>query len=223
VGGAREKDVALAVAVRLKAALERDQPGVRIFLTRDADRDVTLDDRVLGARARKPDLLVSLHANSMATRKQRERMHGIETFFLADYATGEDARSTAHRENEDARSRLPSAPQDTLSFILADLARAQAHVDSSNLAYVVHQRLIAETGANDRGVQQAPFFVLTGVEAPAILVEMGFISHPNEGRRLKDVQYQERLARAIAKGVGTFLNQLRERDGRRASAASSTP
>jgi N-acetylmuramoyl-L-alanine amidase len=100
---------------------------------------------------------------------------------------------------------------DTLAYILADLQRSEAHVDASRLAYAVHQKLIAATGAHDRGVQQAPFYVLMGVECPAILVEVGFISNPREGTKLWDEQYQDSLAAAIAQGVGTFLSQERSR------------
>ena len=66
---------------------------------------------------------------------------------------------------------------------------------------------MAVTGATDRGVHQAPLYVLTGVEAPAILVEVGFISHPLEGKRLQEPEYQKRLAQAIAEGVKSFLEQ----------------
>ncbi len=77
----------------------------------------------------------------------------------------------------------------------------------------MHEALITATGAADRGVQQAPFFVLMGLEAPAVLVEVGFISHPEEGAKLADAEYQDSLARAITAGVKVFLEQVRARDG----------
>ena len=79
----------------------------------------------------------------------------------------------------------------------------------------MHEALIAETGAQDRGVQQAPFYVLMGLEAPAVLVEVGFVSHPEEARQLADVEYQSKLARAITAGVKQFLSQLEARDGKK--------
>ncbi|MGZ3460953.1 MAG: N-acetylmuramoyl-L-alanine amidase family protein, partial [Archangium sp.] len=75
---------------------------------------------------------------------------------------------------------------------------------------------IAATGGSDRGVLQAPFYVLNGVEAPAVLVEVGYISHPEEGARLGRAEYQERLATAITEGVRAFLAEIRKRDAPKA-------
>jgi N-acetylmuramoyl-L-alanine amidase len=169
------------------------------------------------ANGQKPDLFVSVHANSMPTKRQRQRTEGIETFFLSANASGDDARKTADRENAEAPRAASVAGDDTLSYILADLQRAEAHVDSSRLAYAIHQKLISTTGATDRGVQQAPFYVLMGVDAPAVLVEVGFISHPKEGKRLGDPKYQVELAGAIASGVSDFLEQVRTRDVQQAA------
>ena len=209
-----EKQLALQLARRLETRLAA--AGVHVTLTRTRDADVPLSERVASANRQAPDLFVSLHANSMPTRSLRARTEGIETYFLSASASGEAARRTAARENQEAPSRKRAAGgQDTLSRILADLVRTEAHVDASRLAYAVHPRLIAATRAYDRGVQQAPFFVLMGVEAPAILVEVGFISHPEEGKRLATAAYQEKLAGALAQGVLAFLEETRKRDAQR--------
>ena len=162
-----------------------------------------------------PTLFVSIHANSMPTQRQRQLHEGIETYFLSASASGEEARKVAARENAEAGGQPKGSSGDTLAFILADLQRAETHSDSSRLAYAVQEALVAQTGANDRGVQQAPFFVLMGLEAPAVLVEVGFISHPDESRRLGDAAYQDKLSRAIAAGVQRFLREIDERDGRK--------
>lgn len=212
VGELLEKALALEISLQLRSALER--AGARVVLTRGKDVRLGLDERVAFANRHRPDLFISVHANSMPTRKQRERTEGIETFFLSANASYEEARRTAARENDDAPAAGGGKADDTLSFILADLQRTEAHVDSSRAAYAVHQRLVAATGAVDRGVQQAPFYVLMGVEAPAILVEVGFVSNPEEGKRLSDPAYQQLLAGAIADGAKAFLDQVRARDGR---------
>src|SRR5262249_61087862 len=121
--------------------------------------------------------------------RQRQRIEGVETFFLSADASGEEARRTAAQENAESMRAGISKAGDPLSFILADLARSEAHADSSRLAYAVHPKLLATTGATGHGVQQAPLYVLTGVDAPAILVEAGVISHPEEAKRLQDTQY----------------------------------
>lgn len=204
--GAWEKDAALEISKLLKTALE-SQLRAKVKLTRDSDRDVSLANRVDWANAQKPDLFISVHLNSMPTHKQRQQTEGIETYFLSAAASGEQAKKVAARENAEFHEKRPKG-QDTLAFILADLQRSEAHADSSRLAYSVHERLVAATGGLDRGVQQAPFYVLMGLQAPAILVEVGFLSHPDEGARLADEAYQQKAAAAIAQGVAAFLQQV---------------
>ncbi|MHB8879244.1 MAG: N-acetylmuramoyl-L-alanine amidase family protein [Myxococcaceae bacterium] len=216
--GYREKNLALVLSQKLRAALVKS--GAKVLLTREKDGAVQLPDRVAYAKAHPADLFISVHANSMPTQKLRESTHGIETFFLSANASGEEARKTAARENAEGPVAKKGPGDDTLAFILADLQRSEAHVDSSRLAYSVHGRLVEATGAADRGVQQAPFYVLMGVESPAILVEVGFISHPAEGKRLQDPKYQDRIVQALALGVQTFLEQVSGRDGK---AEAATP
>ena len=206
--GVAEKALSLQIACQLKEALQKELDA-NVSLTREADNLMPLSERVAFTNRQKPDLFISLHANSMATKRQRDRIEGVETFFLSAGASGEEAGKTAARENAELSRSGSSNGSDPLSFILADLVRSEAHADSSRLAYAVHQKLVAVSGAVNRGVQQAPFYVLMGVEAPAILVEMGFISHPVEGKRLQDPAYQQRIASAIAQGVKVFVDQTR--------------
>ena len=97
--------------------------------------------------------------------------------------------------------------------------------DSSRLAYAIHQQLIAATGAHDRGVQQAPFFVLTGVEAPAVLVEVGYISHPEEGRGWPAPSTRSSSPPPSPRACRAFLAEVRRRDRRsgREVAAPAEP
>jgi N-acetylmuramoyl-L-alanine amidase len=204
--GAWEKDAALEISKLLKEELEA-QLKATVKLTRTTDSDVTLADRVDWANAQKPDLFISVHLNSMPTRRQRLNTEGIETYFLSAAASGEQAKKVAARENAEFHDKRPKGG-DTLAFILADLQRSEAHADSSRLAYAVQQELVNATGGLDRGVQQAPFYVLMGLQALAILVEVGFISHPDEGSKLNDADYQRQAAQAIARGVGAFVQQV---------------
>lgn len=198
-----EKTFALELSKKLKTALI-SKVGARVLLTRERDLHVQLEDRVAVANKVSPDLFISIHANSMPTQGTRAVTSGAETYFLSAEASGEDARKVAARENAEARQS--SRGGDALAYILADLQRAQSHGASSKLAYAVHGRLVAASGQVDRGVQQAPFYVLMGVEAPAILVEVGFISHPDEGQKLREPEFQQKVADAIAGGVQAFLS-----------------
>ena len=218
--GQLEKAVSLDVARRLKAALEH--AGVEVLLTREQDVLLALADRVTFANQTRPDVFVSLHLNSMPTRRLRAKLEGVQTFFLSASASGEDARRVAETENADSAGAGAPQPIDTLAFILSDLRRSEAHADSARLAYAIHSRLVPACGGSDHGVQQAPFYVLTGVGAPAVLVEFGFISHPEESRRLARPEYRDRIAQAIADGVLAFLAQTAARD-RRPPVASTAP
>jgi len=218
--GLLEKNIALALTRKLKTQLETDL-GATVRLTRDKDALLGLQERVDIANKLKPTLFISLHANSMPTRAQRQTTYGIETYFLSAAASGEQARKVAARENAEAGAAAKGPSGDTLSFILADLQRAETHKDSSRLAYAVHEAVIAETQAFDRGVQQAPFYVLMGLQAPAVLVEIGFISHPEESKKLADAEYQQKLASAITAGVKQFLAQIEARDGKHEAGAAS--
>ncbi len=207
-----EKDCALQISNLLKTELEA-QLHATVTLTRRGDEQVSLADRVDQANKQQPDLFISVHLNSMPTRRQRQTTEGIETYFLNASASGEQARKVAARENAEFADKKQKGG-DTLSFILADLQRSEAHSNSSRLAYAVHEELVSATGGVDRGVQQAPFYVLMGLKAPAVLVEVGFISHPDEGARLTDGAYQLKAAQAIARGVKTFLQQVSGREAK---------
>jgi N-acetylmuramoyl-L-alanine amidase len=206
--GTREKTLTLQISRRLRAELQA-KLGASVTLTRDSDADLLLAERVAVANARRPDLFISVHANSMPTVRARNQVNGIETYFLSASASGVDAARIADRENAEGAALVTRPGSDILAFILADLQRTEAHGDSSRLAYAIQKALVGATGATDRGVHQAPFYVLNGLQAPAVLVEVGYISHPEESRRLGDRAYQERLVHGIVEGVRQFLLQTR--------------
>jgi N-acetylmuramoyl-L-alanine amidase len=209
--GLLEKEVSLQIGLRVRELLEKEL-GAQVLMTRDEDQSLPLPERVEFANEQRPDLFLSIHCNAMPTKRTRARVNGIETYFLSASASNATARAAADRENAEAPVSRGGHGDSTLAFILHDLARTEAHQDSSRLAYAVHQKLIAATGGTDRGVLQAPFYVLNGVEAPAILIEVGYISHPTEGSRLGRADYQETLATAITEGVRSFLSEVRRRD-----------
>ncbi len=198
--GAYEKDVALSIARRLATRLERQ--GARVILTRTGDISVPLANRAALANAERADLFISIHLNSMATRRKRAVTHGVETYFLSADATDASATAVAARENADRLAGEPVIdPNDPVAGILDDLQSTEALAASSRLAYAIHDRLLKACRAEDRGVKQAPFYVLAGARMPAVLVEVGFISHRAESRRLRSAAYQETVARAIADAV----------------------
>jgi N-acetylmuramoyl-L-alanine amidase len=206
--GDSEKGLALDIAQRVARKLRKQ--GVRVVLTRTGDIEVPLVNRAAVANAIRADLFLSIHMNSMPTRAQRREHHGIETYFLSADATDASATAVAARENADRLAGEPEIdPADPVSFILQDLEDAAALSGSSRVAYVLHEELVRATGAEDRGVKQAPFYVLAGARMPAVLLEVGFISHREESARLRTREYQDRIAEAIAAGVEGFRKQAR--------------
>ena len=199
-GRLREKDLTLQIARRLAARLEA--MGGAALLTRSGDDSVPLARRAALANAAEADLFISIHLNAMPG-PGRSRARGVETYFLSADATDASASAVAARENADRLAGEPR-PGDLVSTILQDLADTDTLTESSLLAHAVHARLVSSAGAEDRGVKQAPFYVLAGARMPAVLVEVGFLSHPAESQRLASAAYQERVAAAIAEGVGAW-------------------
>jgi len=198
--GVKEKDLTLAIARRLQARLRR--AGARVVLTRAGDESVTLAQRAARANAEQADVFVSIHLNSAPSGSDA---HGVETYFLSAGASDASASAVAARENADRLAGEPERdPGDTLAAILEDLADNANLAESSRLAQAVHDRLARVSGTSRRGVRQAPFYVLAGARMPAILVEMGFLSHPEEGRMLAVAARQEALARAVAEGIAAW-------------------
>jgi N-acetylmuramoyl-L-alanine amidase len=206
--GAREKDLALEIARRVAARLRK--LGAKVVLTRTGDISVPLANRAAIANAMRADLFVSIHLNSMPTAEQRRSSHGVETYFLSADATDTHASAVAARENADRLAGEPVIdPNDPVAAILDDLENAASLQNSSRLAYAIHEQLVGALGAEDRGVKQAPFYVLAGARMPAVLLEVGFISSEAEAERLRTRAYQEQIAGAVAEGVAAFRRQTR--------------
>jgi len=204
--GLQEKDLTLDLSRRLKVLLERQ--GVTVVLTRDEDRVLPLDDRTAIANHNRAILFISIHLNA----SKRKSALGAETYFLATAATDAEARTLAGLENKayeapDAAA-MPAtpatAPDHGLELILWDLAQNSFLVESSRLAEAIQTELNTATGVRDRGVRQAPFRVLMGATMPAILIEAGFISNPEEEARFKDDAYKDKVVEAIARAVASI-------------------
>jgi N-acetylmuramoyl-L-alanine amidase len=205
-GGTLEKDVTLAIA--LKLAQELKAKGLEVLLTRDDDHFVPLEGRAEFANDHKADLFISIHANANTDHRQR----GVETYFL-NVTDDRYAIRLAARENQASERSISD-----LQLILADLATKSNVQESHELAERVQRSLIDELGTQktrerDLGVKHALFYVLLGVKMPAILVETAFVSNPTEEKRLKSVAFQGDVAKDIANGVERFMRDRRELAG----------
>jgi N-acetylmuramoyl-L-alanine amidase len=201
--GMVEKDVNLAVGRLLRAELERR--GLDARLTRSTDTLIALDDRgpMCGADC---DLFVSIHVNSMPPGRRQRQVNGVETYFLSDAKT-EDQRRVAKMENDAIRFETvtPSGITGDLGFILRDLQQNEYLRESARLADLVQRKLAVTHPGDDRGVQQAALRVLSTAQRPAILVEIGFATHREDGSFMGSALGQRRIAHAIADGIVAYL------------------
>jgi len=201
--GSREKDVTLSIAKRLKKLID-EEPNMRALLTRDGDYFLALGARVEKARAVKADLFVSIHADAFI----RPNVRGSSVFALSEKrATSEAARWLANKENEaDLIGGVSFDGKDKyLAQTLLDLSQTATIDHSLRLGNSVLQRLGGVNTLHKAHVEQASFAVLKAPDVPSILVETAFISNPEEERRLNDLGYQDKLARAVLEGIKEYV------------------
>ena len=182
-GGVLEKNVVLSLSQRLRSMLQ-ERLGVRVILTRDGDRGLSLDERAAIANTNKSNLFLSIHADASPRRNAR----GSSVYFLSHTSTP---------------ARPSSSGGGDLDFILWDMAQTSHLSQSSRLAEILQEELQAVTGTkhSNRGIKQNSFRVLKGATMPAVLVEVGFISNVDEEKLLGSSDYQDQLAEALYRGV----------------------
>jgi N-acetylmuramoyl-L-alanine amidase len=200
--GTLEKDLTLAISLKL-AEIVRQTRASNVVLTRDRDVDISLEDRSAIANNNKATVFISIHVNG----SYRKGAAGPETFFLSKDATDEESRRLAFLENnsEDLENSIQAEDQDVIKMILWDMAQTAYLKQSSQLAEDIQSQLNLLWGTKNRGIKQAPFKVLTGVACPAVLVEVAFLSNPQEERKLLTEEYQRKVAETIYTGLAKFL------------------
>ncbi|MDA2933283.1 N-acetylmuramoyl-L-alanine amidase [Acidobacteria bacterium AH-259-D05] len=200
--GLKEKDLVLAVSLRLKDLLE-EQLGTDVVLTRTSDVFVPLEERTAIANQIRADLFVSVHANSSRNR----RISGVETFFL-NFSSNADEREVASRENAGSQKNIRD-----LEDLLRQIALGDYNEESKDLAHVVQESLHRQMKGHrsvvrNRGVKKAPFIVLINLNMPGILAEVGFISNPADEKYFKDQDGQNKTAEALYEGIEKYLRSL---------------
>jgi len=182
--GLYEKHVTLELARLLRGEILRRRPTAQVQLTRDNDRFVTLAQRASVANEADAAAFVSIHFNASLDREQT----GFETYVHGDGPVVE-------------ASEQPGLVGD----ILSDLRRRAAMAESLHLAAIVQRHLADALGpTGDRGIKRAPLDVLYETRVPAILVEIGFIDHPEEGPQMSDPEVQREVAAALADALLEF-------------------
>ena len=192
----QEKQIVLSLSKTLHDILVKK--GYNVRLTRETDVFLPLRKRTQFATNQKADLFISIHTNASTARSAA----GIETYYLA-LASDESARITAMRENAGAEYNMKE-----LDALVGRILKESKSTESRRLAELIQAQMTSGKQVKNRGVKHAPFVVLIGTKVPAVLVEVGFISNPQEGKKLTTKAYQHQLATAIAKGIEQYIKNL---------------
>jgi N-acetylmuramoyl-L-alanine amidase len=199
--GSLEKEITLAVSRRLRTLIE-SRLGMRVFLTREDDRTISHDDRSAFANNHQADLFLSIHANAAV----RPNVRGAEVYYLSVERADAEARKRA----DDAAVVLPALGGGTraIDLILWETAQARYLEQSAALATAIEEGLRARVEMSPRAVQQAPFRVLVGANMPSALVEIGYVSNPEQEQLLITADYQNKVAEALLDAIVKFRTQL---------------
>ena len=218
--GLVEKDATLTICRKLAASLG-NKVGARVILTREDDSVVSLDQRTAIANQYKADLFLSVHMNAAVVKGA----HGSETYFLSADASDEQAKKAAASENASFSAVAAQPASNDLKLILWDLAQQEYLAESSRFALSIQQEMNALAGVQSRGVKQAPFKVLVGATMPAALVEVAFISNPDEEAKLQKEEFQTAVVDAITRAVQRYKTEYETRIGviRPAAASPAAP
>lgn len=203
VGYVTEKAITLDVALRVRKLLQNG--GIDVVMTRSTDTQLSTDKRAdLGMRANmatsKRSLFVAIHVNSSPSPSQ-----GIETYYLGN-TIDPSLREQVIRENGGGALGRQLTKEVQSNDFTSDLIGKVNLIYSRRLAQYVQSSLLDSTGAVNRGIQAAPFYVIRYARIPAILVEIGFANHPGEGRKLATTDYRDTVAQSIASGIMRALN-----------------
>ncbi len=200
----REKIVVFQVAKELKRILK--SRGYKVYMTRDRDKYVKLSHRTKYANKKNADIFVSIHANAVA-KKNAHKVQGIECYFLSKSKSSR-AKKVAAKENSSDLSDMNFYGKQ--SFL--NTLNSHNIVASNKLAIDLQRGMLGALkksykNVNDGGVREGPFWVLVGAQMPSVLVEIGFMTHPTEAKRLVSSKYQKKLAYGLANGIERyFLN-----------------
>jgi len=197
----REKVVVFKISQELKKILR--SRGYKVYMTRDRDKYVKLSQRTQYANKKNADIFVSIHANAVG-KKNAKKVHGIESYFLSP-SRSKRAERVAAKENSADLSDMNRYGKNTfLNFL-----NSHKIVASNKLAIDLQRGMLGALNkkykVKDGGVREGPFWVLVGAQMPAVLVEVGFISHPSEAKRLVDDNYRKTMALGLANGIERYF------------------
>jgi N-acetylmuramoyl-L-alanine amidase len=202
--GTLEKDVVFSIA-KMLVTLIREEKGMRSVMVRAGDNYLDLRKRAETAHEARADLFISLHADAY----EDNMTQGSSVFTLSETsATSEAARYLADRENAAEVGGVDLKKQDAiLASVLVDMSKNATLEASDKAATSLITALKKESKVHNHQIQKANFAVLRSLDVPSVLIETGFISNPEEEKRLLDPRHQERLARAVFRGIKSYAKE----------------
>jgi len=208
---AYEKNINLAVAKLFGEKVKKECKDVKVVYTRDKDTFVKLNDRAEIANKANGDLFVSIHVNSVAKKnRNRRKIAGAEVYTLGLHRS-DDNLAVAMRENsvmsleaDQSETYQGFDPESSESYIIFELSQSLYMDRSIEMAELVQRSLVGNANRVDKGVKQAGFWVLWATSMPAVLIELDFISNPNQEKYLASDKGQRELADAIFEGFKTY-------------------
>jgi N-acetylmuramoyl-L-alanine amidase len=198
----REKIVVYKISKHLRNILKKR--GYKVYMTRYSDKFIKLKNRTAYANKKKADLFVSIHANAVG-KKHAKKVHGIECYFLSPSKSKKAERIAATENSADLSDMNSYGKKSFLNFL-----NHRKIVASNKLAIDLQRGMLGALSkkyknVKDGGVREGPFWVLVGAQMPAVLVEVGFISHPTEAKRLVDDNYRKTMAKGLADGIERYF------------------
>lgn len=197
-----EKGLVLDIALELGKVLK--QRGYKVFYTREKDIFINLRDRTKVANDKNADIFISLHANAAPNEAKKLSMKGLETFFLSPDRS-ERSKNVAALENQSDMEEMDFYSKETFlnvfnreKIVLSN--KAAIDIQSSMLRSVKKKYEV-----DDGGVREAPFWVLVGATMPSVLIELGYISNPEESDRMFNPQYQKLLVEGMSDGIDNYF------------------
>ncbi|MFP4025979.1 MAG: N-acetylmuramoyl-L-alanine amidase [Thiohalospira sp.] len=207
---AKEKDIVLAIALKLGTFIEENLPDVKVIYTRDEDVFVPLDERAEIANKNKADLFISLHLNG----NNNTRVYGTETYAMGLHKTDGNLE-VAKKENaailyeKDYSSKYEGFdPHSAESYIIFSFLQNTFLEQSLNYAAFVENEFETRALRKSRGVKQAGFLVLWKTSMPSVLIEAGFLTNPQEEKYLTSQQGQEYIASAIYRAFKNYKQAI---------------
>ncbi len=204
--GLKEKDVNLKIAKALKKQLEKEGKKIgitKVYLTRETDKFIPLEERTAIAKKLKADLFISIHCNASRDRKAS----GIETYILS-FTNDKKALEVAARENATTTKRLSDLKDIIKKYLLSSKIE-----ESEKFARYVQNAVYSKIRpyakhVKNKGVKKAPFIVLIGADIPSILIETSFISNPIDEKNLANPKYRKKIAEGIALGIKQYASEI---------------